>query len=66
MATLVTPVCFPYMNLTRQDLLALWMNLEAIGGSSDLAGESQIYAPGNTESVHHFGLCGRGRGDHAV
>ena len=48
-------VCFPYVDLTRGDVIAPWTNVEAIGGSSNYAGEGGLDALGDTHEVGRLG-----------
>ena len=50
-----TPVCFPYVDITRADVIAPWLTPESIGASSDLAGEPQMDASAHTDSVGKLG-----------
>ena len=48
-------ICFPYVDITRNDVVAPWMNVEAIGGSSDAIGSCTLDPLGGTECITKMG-----------
>ena len=48
-------VCFPYVDLTRGDVIAPWLSVEKIGGQSNYAGEGGLDALARTEDVERLG-----------